>query len=246
MTAAIDWTDESTWAGTRQRVEAAHTLAPACYTDEAFFALEQERVFAASWVCVGVAADLWSADGGRRHLVRQVAGESLFITTNADGAVRAYLNTCRHRGTELAADDGPQGEVIRCPYHRWGYSLEGSLMATPRFTEVPLDGFEPDGYSLHAVRAATWNGLIFVCLDPSTPPIDVWFGDLDRRLAGYCLDTWSPRDRGVFAIDANWKLISENYQEYYHLPWVHPELSKVSRVEDHYRYQGSGMYCGQT
>ncbi|MEM7340133.1 MAG: RHO alpha subunit C-terminal catalytic domain-containing protein, partial [Actinomycetota bacterium] len=47
-------------------------------------------------------------------------------------------------------------------------------------------------------------------------------------------------------IDANWKLISENYQEYYHLPWVHPELSKVSRVEDHYRYQGSGMYCGQT
>ncbi|HBM55186.1 MAG TPA: (2Fe-2S)-binding protein, partial [Acidimicrobiaceae bacterium] len=47
-------------------------------------------------------------------------------------------------------------------------------------------------------------------------------------------------------IRANWKLISENFQEYYHLPWIHPELAKVSRVEDHFRYQGHGMYCGQT
>jgi len=71
-------------------------------------------------------------------------------------------------------------------------------------------------------------------------------GDLPERMAGYRLDEWTKREEQALEISANWKLISENYQEYYHLTWVHPELAKVSRVENHYRYQGSGMYCGQT
>ena len=65
-------------------------------------------------------------------------------------------------------------------------------------------------------------------------------------MAGYGFDQWRIEESQVLDIEANWKLISENFQEYYHLTWVHPELAKVSRVEDHYRYQGAGMYCGQT
>ena len=65
-------------------------------------------------------------------------------------------------------------------------------------------------------------------------------------MAGYGLDSWSTKHEQNVDIEANWKLISENFQEYYHLTWVHPELAKVSRVADHYRYQGPGMYCGQS
>ncbi|HCH80955.1 MAG TPA: (2Fe-2S)-binding protein, partial [Acidimicrobiaceae bacterium] len=74
----------------------------------------------------------------------------------------------------------------------------------------------------------------------------VWLGDLPERMAGYGFDQWRIEESQVLDIEANWKLISENFQEYYHLTWVHPELAKVSRVKDHYRYQGAGMYCGQT
>ena len=88
--------------------------------------------------------------------------------------------------------------------------------------------------------------LLFACLDPETPPLTTWLGDLPGRMGGYGLERWQPREHRRIDIDANWKLITENYQEYYHLPWVHPELAKVSRVRDHYRYQGAGMYCGQT
>ena len=87
---------------------------------------------------------------------------------------------------------------------------------------------------------------MFACLDPTVAPLTAWLGDLEARLSGYRLDTWHPVETQTITIHANWKLIAENYQEYYHLTWVHPELAKVSRVEDHYRYQGPGMYCGQT
>ena len=87
---------------------------------------------------------------------------------------------------------------------------------------------------------------MFACLNDETVPLHEWLGDVPTRLASYKLDGWVSRERATFTIEANWKLISENYQEYYHLPFVHPELAKVSRVEDHYRYQGPGMYCGQT
>ena len=79
----------------------------------------------------------------------------------------------------------------------------------------------------------------FACLSDETPELDVWLGDLPERMAGYGFDQWRIEESQVLDIEANWKLISENFQEYYHLTWVHPELAKVSRVEDHYRYQGA-------
>ncbi len=240
--AAIDWTSEAAWPGTRAPVERATGLPAACYCDPDFFALERDRVFATSWVGVATAGEL--AEPGTM-LVREVAGRSILITRHPAGGLRAFHNSCRHRGTELAAHDGPVGSTIRCPYHRWGYDLDGALIATPRFAEAGIEDFDPADYGLAPVRVSQWAGVCFVCLDPRTVPLDRWLGDLPQRMAGYRLDDWRERDRIEVDVEANWKLISENFQEYYHLSWVHPELAKVSRVADHYRYQGPGMYCGQ-
>ncbi len=239
-----DWTTDAWWAGTRAPLTQATGLDPAAYTDDRFFAVEQERVFERAWVCVGLAADITEPG---RLLVRSLGSRSIVITRSADdGIVRGFLNSCRHRGTELAAADCDIGSTIRCPYHRWGYATDGRLIATPRFEDVPREGFDRADHGLVAVRVETWGGLLFACLDPATVPLDVWLGDLPARMAGYGLDQWVPVESRRIEIAANWKLISENFQEYYHLTWVHPELAKVSRVADHYRYQGPGMYCGQT
>ena len=240
---SVSWTDETFWAGTRRRVTSSTALPPAAYTDPAFFDAEQTRVFERAWVNIGCSDDVRLPG---RLLVRSVGQRSIIVTRGTDGVVRGFLNSCRHRGTELAEADCDIKNTIRCPYHRWGYGLDGSLKATPRFADVPRDDFDPADLSLVEVRIATWGPLLFACLDAATPPLDVWLGDLDERMAGYRLEEWQVQDEVVLDIGANWKLLTENFQEYYHLTWIHPELSKVSRVEDHYRYQGPGMYIGQT
>ena len=221
-------------------------MQPAVYADEGFFAAEQERLFGRAWVAVALAAEV--ARPGRL-LVRSVGGRSVLLT-RSDAGLHGFLNSCRHRGTELAEADCDIANTIRCPYHRWHYNADGQLVAAPFFGEVPRDDFDMADYGLIPVRADTWGPLVFVCRSPDTPPLKAWLGDLPQRMTAYRFEQWRPSGLDgaacTFDVAANWKLIVENFAEYYHLPWVHPELAKVSRVADHYRYQGPGMYCGQT
>lgn len=238
----MEWTSEVAWINTRLQIEEACGLDPAAYVDADFFGLEQKRVFERAWVCIGLAQE--AAEG--RLLARTVGNRSVIVTRTQNGDLAGYLNSCRHRGTELAESDCDHSGTIRCPYHRWGYALDGTLISTPLFNEVPKPNFDRADFSLLPIRVDCWGPLLFACLDPNTPPLRKWLGDLPDRMGGYRFEDWTIRDEQTVDIAANWKLISENFQEYYHLNWVHPELAKVSRVKDHYRYQGAGMYCGQT
>ena len=238
-----DWTNNDAWRGTRADLHKATGLNPDCYAGEEFFALEQVRVFERAWVIVGTSPEV--AEPGRL-LVRRVGRRSILISRDNEGVLRGFYNTCRHRGTELAEADCDVAGTIRCPYHRWSYGLDGVLKATPRFDDVPRQDFNRSDFSLLGVRVDTWGPLLFACLDAETPPLAEWLGDLPERMAGYGFESWRIQEEATVEIAANWKLISENFQEYYHLTWVHPELAKISRVKDHYRYQGPGMYCGQT
>ncbi len=108
----VDWTSQVTWAGTRLPLTEATGLHPAMYSDESFFAAEQKRLFERAWVAVGTAAEV--AEAGRL-LVRQVGGRSIIITRDQEGVLHGFVNSCRHRGTELAETDCDIGNTIRCP-----------------------------------------------------------------------------------------------------------------------------------
>jgi len=105
-------------------------------------------------------------------------------------------------------------------------------------------GFDRADHGLHPARAAEWASIVFVCLDPDAPSLADELGDLPERLAGYRLDEHRLLRRVDYEIEANWKLVGENFMEYYHLPWVHPGLVKVSPLKAHHRWQGTGMYVG--
>ncbi|MBC3190382.1 aromatic ring-hydroxylating dioxygenase subunit alpha [Pseudonocardia sp. C8] len=251
------FTTESTYRATRLPVERASTLLPDAYTSPEFFALEQERVFATGWVAVGFVSDV---DRPGACVVVEVAGRSVIVTRNRHRRLRAFHNVCRHRATQLldadAREVGRHGR-IRCPYHSWTYDTDGRCLGTPLFegsdvppgeeavfdTSVARD-FDRADYGLLDVAVDTWGFFLFVNLDPDPAPLADHLGDLPQRFAGHRLEDWTPQRRRTYEVAANYKLVGENFMEYYHLPWVHPELNQVSRFSDHYRWQGPGMYTG--
>jgi choline monooxygenase len=249
------YTREETYAATRRPVDLAQTLLPDAYTSDAFFAIERERVFAAGWVVAGCVAQVREPGD---ILVAEVGGRSVFVVRHRDGGLRAFYNVCRHRGTRLlTADERRVGRFIRCPYHSWAYDHDGACVGTPLFTgsDIPADqqaAFEMDGvrafdrrdHGLLPVAVDAWGPLVFVNVGADPAPLHGQLGDLPERTAGYRLHEWEIARTAEYEIAANYKLVGENFMEYYHLPWVHPGLVKVSPIEAHHRWQGPGMYAG--
>jgi choline monooxygenase len=249
------FTREETYAPTRRPVSLAQTLLPEAYTSDAFFALERERVFASTWVAVGCSAALREPGD---VLVTEAAGRSLFLVRTDHGALRAYYNVCRHRGTQLLAPgESKVKRFIRCPYHSWAYDHDGRCVGTPLFTgsDIPADqqaafdmadvaAFDRADHGLLPIAVEQWGPLVFVSLDPEAPPLAEHLGDLAQRTSAYRLSEWELAGTAEYEIAANYKLVAENFMEYYHLPWVHPGLVKISPIEAHHRWQGTGMYVG--
>ena len=248
-----DFTNEATYRDTRVHVSHARTLIPDAYRSEDFYRLEQERVFGRGWVAVGYTSQV-SARG--EVLPVTVGGQPIIVVRDRVGELRAFYNVCRHRGSILVKEAGCQ-EVIRCPYHSWVYGTDGKLLRTPYFkgNDVPTAEaafFDPadakhfckDDYGLIPARVGVWGCFVFVSLDPDGMSLEAWLGDLPERYARHPLHELKLVRRARFDIKANWKLVAENFMEYYHLRSIHPELCKVSGVNEHHRYQGPGMYTG--
>jgi choline monooxygenase len=119
---------------------------------------------------------------------------------------------------------------------------------------VPSNGVETDlsdtalfdkkNYGLLPLSVQTWGFLVFVNLSAKMTPLEEWLGDIPQKFKSHVLENWEIFGEKNYDVASNYKLIEENFMEYYHLPFVHPELTNVSRMEDHHRSQGAGMYTG--
>jgi Rieske 2Fe-2S family protein len=206
------------------------TLPGRSYTDPEVFAAEQERIFEAQWIAAGHAADL-AAPGSFRTV--SVGRESVLLLRGQDGALRAFLNVCRHRGARLCTDtSGQVKRALQCPYHAWTYRLDGSLLSAPNLIKMPdIDRTE---YGLAPVHLREWLGYAWVCLAEAPPSFeDTVIGAAAERLGGPAeIDAWDIGSLAVgrrvtYDVAANWKLIVENFMECYHCATIHPELTEV-------------------
>ena len=224
----------------------ASGLPGAAYTSEAFLALENERIFADSWVFAGFAHELFRP-GDVTPIT--VAGRPLLLVRDSELRIRAFHNVCRHRNLKLVDSPGNAGRAIRCPYHSWTYGLDGALHVTPYFggrepRAVP-PGFDRRQHGLVPVRSATWHDWIFVNLTGAAPPIEEFVAPLRNRLDGVDL----ARIHHLVTIDfgevaANWKLILENFIEPYHVQFVHATTTEQPLI-DHYTVNDAGcLGCG--
>ena len=206
------------------------TLAGRFYTDPALFAREQRDVFETMWFCAVRSGDLATA-GSFQTL--QVGKESVLVVRGRDGQLRAFLNICRHRGALICTE--PAGEVrrnLQCPYHAWTYALDGTLVAAPNLVTMPdVDRVER---GLIPVHLREWLGYAWVCLADEPPSFeqDVLEAAVERLGDLASLDAYEVGDLEVgrrisYDVQANWKLIIENFMECYHCATIHPELTEV-------------------
>ena len=220
-------------------VAGARTLAQRYFIAPELFAEEQAKIFSKQWVCVGHGSEL-PAPGD--YLVKTVAGESLIVVRDKEGRLRAFYNVCRHRGTRLCEEARGHGTVIQCPYHAWTYALDGSLIGAPHMDTVP--GFDKGDYSLHPVRIGQWEGFLFVNLAENGPPLEEVFAPVTGKFQLWNLPRLRSAKRITYEVQANWKLIFENYSECYHCPGVHPALSRVSPYDSAENDLTEGAFLG--
>jgi glycine betaine catabolism A len=218
----------------------ARTLPADVYTSKEVFAWETERFFEGGWVCVGRGDDL-AAPGDQRAY--RVGRDGILVVRDADGRLRAFHNTCRHRGHELLEPGTAHNlRVIKCPYHAWVYQLDGALGAAPRFGDV--EGFDKSDYPLVTARVHEWEGWVFVNAGGEAPSFEETAGNLLELVA-----PWEPGRLFVgasheYEIAANWKTITENYHECYHCPSIHPALCVVTPVDSGENYEHDGLWVG--
>jgi Rieske 2Fe-2S family protein len=215
-------------------------LPPAAYLDPAVFDWEQANVFS-GWQCVGTAADL--AVTGAQKSVETGAGGVLLVRAE-DGELRAFANTCRHRGHELLpCGTSATRRSIVCPYHAWSYKLDGSLRNAPGgFRD--LVGFDKGEFGLLPIPVVDWHGWLFIDPSASSGPFEDHVAGMEEIVGRYRPEDLVTVASHSYELATNWKVIVENYQECYHCSSIHPELTRISPPQSGDNLDFDGEWIG--
>jgi choline monooxygenase len=209
------------------------TLPWSWYTDPDVLRREQERIFRSAWQYVGHEGMV--AEHGDQ--IAAESGDVLVLVVRDGEALRAFLNVCRHRGSQLVDGSG-NGKSIQCPYHAWTYGLDGGLRAAPR-ADREAD-FDAEGLSLVELRLEQWGPLLFVNPDAEARPLLETLGPVPALVP---LDGLEFYVRDEYELGANWKIACENYLECYHCPVAHKGFSAAFEVSpDAYRLEPTGEH----
>ena len=223
-------------------LEQGWTLPAEWYSDPGIYRRERERVFRSTWQYAGPTA--WAHEPG--DYFASFAGHvPKLVVRDEEGALRAFVNVCRHRGHLVATGRGRR-QTLQCPYHAWTYGLDGCLRNAPRSEREP--GFDKDAFGLLPAAVESWGPLVFVNPDAEAAPLAETLGRLPDVVGGggLDLDALEFRDRQEFEIAANWKVVVENFLECYHCPVAHPSFSELIDVDpDAYKLSSNGLYSSQ-
>ena len=203
-------------AGTIPQTESVFRVPASHYSDEQRWKLEMERVFKRLPLMLAMTAELPNVGD---YKAMDAIDMPVLIVRGADSRVRAFVNMCSHRGSQVMAHGRGTAKRFSCPYHAWTYSTEGALVAV--FREREFGGIDKSCNGLTALPVAERAGLIWVTLDPrSTLDIDTFLAGYDGCLEQFGFDKWHFFSSRVVE-GPNWKIAYDGYLDFYHLPILH-------------------------
>ena len=204
--------------------EDSKTLPGRYFTSMEIYRQEIEKIFYNSWLCLGRSARIQEPGA---YFLDQIGEESVIVLRTPKGQVKAFYNVCRHRGTRMCTEpSGKFSNSIQCPYHAWTYNLEGALIGAPLMEDVA--GFDKGYYPLHPVALVEWEGFLFANLAEEPQPFEQAFQPVLDKFGAWKLPELRSMRQIDYEVQANWKLIVQNYSECYHCPLIHPDLARKS------------------
>lgn len=220
--------------------KSSYTLPARFYHDPDIWEAEKSAIFAKTWNYAGHVSQV--AESGQ-FLTVQIHEQNVFVARSRTGELNAFYNVCPHRGHELVSGTGKKN-IITCPYHAWAFDFDGTLKAA-RNTEN-VQGFRKEEFSLKPVRVEVFCGLVLVNLDPSAEPFAAQMGELENEIRRYvpAVDDLKFAQRDDFEVDANWKVLVDNFLECYHCAPAHKDFVDLVDM-DSYRTITSEFYSSQ-
>jgi len=197
------------------------------YLSADFHAREMEKVWCKTWQVACQESELSEVGD---TVVYDIGRWSILVVRSAPDVVKAFYNSCLHRGTQLKCADGPVTE-FRCPFHGWTYNLEGKMTELPECWDFPH--IDPSKTELPQVKVGMWGGWVFINMDPDCIPLEEYLGPLRKQF-----EAIRPYRRYVAShtvirnIPANWKVTQEAFLEVYHCDEVHPQLVVATNCYD--------------
>lgn len=187
------------------------------YNDPEIFEFDLKAIFYRQWFFAGVLGQL-SEPGS--YFTIDVGPSSIIVLKNRDGVVKAFHNSCRHRGSKICLKESGRSNVLVCPYHQWSYDLDGKLIKAPKFDK----SVDSDTHSLGEVHVEILEGTIYLSLAETAPDFSDFRRQMEPLMAGHNLAEAKVAADFTVVEKGNWKLVMENSRECYHCAVTHPEL----------------------
>jgi len=195
----------------------ATAMPPGVYHNHDWHDHELQNIFYQDWLCAGLSAEI-AAPGD--YLTWQIGNQPVIVMRQRDGTLKAFSNVCRHRMMQLLDGRGHcASRRITCPYHAWSYHLDGALAGAPHMDKRP--NFDKSHYGLNEIRLELWEGWIYLTLNPDATQVATLLKNLQPLVANFAMDGYVPVAQQDHRWNTNWKMLTENFMEGYHLPVAH-------------------------
>ena len=204
-------------AGSNQSLEDSETLPREAYTSQAFFDLEVEKIFRKDWLCVGHVSQIPNVGD---YFSLDLLGELLVVVRGQDMKIRVLSRICLHRWAPIAEGSG-NTRIFSCPFHKWGYGLDGQLLGAPLMDEAR--GFDTKNCKLPEVRNEVVDGVIYINFDKNAYSIKDKLSDFSKLMEKYEMDDLVVGWQVDYECNFNWKIAVETFMECYHHIGAHRE-----------------------
>jgi phenylpropionate dioxygenase-like ring-hydroxylating dioxygenase large terminal subunit len=196
---------------------------PERYYSREFAQQEWEKIWTKTWQIAGCKAQIQKPGD---YITFDLGRETIFCVMGDDHQVRAFYNVCQHRAMQLLEAEQGNAKRLVCPYHGWAYNLRGELKAVPDEWDYP-QGSPCGKRNLVEIPCETWAGFVWINMDPDCDSLRSYFNPVVDQIDTYPMEDMVRTHWVTLEAPFNWKLIQDNFNESYHVPFVHPQTKFV-------------------